>query len=93
MCYLPFEPASLKLQDQTLQEVWSGHKSNMAHLRVFGSIAYSHISEERRKKLDDKFKKYIFMGYIERSKAYQLYNLITKKLVINKDVKFDEEEA
>ena len=58
----------------------------MAHLRVFDSIAYSHISDERRKKLDDKFEKCIFVGYNERFKAYKLYNLITKKLVISKDV-------
>ena len=82
-----------KLQDQTPQEVWSGHRPSVTHLRVFGKIAYSYILDERRKKLDDKFKKCIFVGYSERSKAYKLYNPITKKLVISRDVKFNEEEA
>ena len=33
------------------------------------------------------------MGYSECSKTYKLYNLIPKKLVIRKDVMFDEEAA
>ena len=84
---------SSKLQDQTPQEVWSGHKASMAHLKVFSSITYSHIPHERRKKLDDNSEKCIFVGYSERSKAYKLYNPITKMHVIRIDIKFNEEEA
>jgi len=61
--------ASSKLQDQTPQEVWSGHKLSMTHLRVFDNIVYSYISDERRKKLDNKSKKCIFVGYSEHCKA------------------------
>ena len=85
--------ASSKLQDQTPQEVWSGHKPSVVHLRVFSNIAYSHIPDERRKKLDDKSEKCIFVRYSERSKTYKLYNPITKKLVISRDIKFDEKAA
>ena len=65
----------------------------MAYLKVFSGIAYSHIPDERKKKLDNKSEKCIFVGYGERSNAYKLYNPITKKLVISRDVKFDEEAA
>ena len=37
-------------------------------------------------------KKCIFIGYNEESKAYKLYNLLTKKLVVSRDV-FNEAEA
>ena len=46
-----------------------------------------------RRKLDQRNQKCIFVGYSEESKAYRLYNPITKKYVINKDVVFKEEEA
>ena len=46
-----------------------------------------------RRKLDDRSQKCIFVGYSEESKAYRLYNSITKKYVINRDVVFKEEEA
>ena len=46
-----------------------------------------------RRKLDDRSEKFVFFGYSEDSKAYRLYNPITKKYVINRDVEFKEEEA
>lgn len=51
------------------------------------------MPDERRSKLDEKSKKCIFVGYSETSKAYKLYNPITKKIIISKDVKFNEEES
>jgi hypothetical protein len=74
------------------QEAWSGTKLNVAHLRTFGCIVYTHIPSELRKKLDDRSEKCIFTGYSETSKAYRLYNPITKKLIFSKDVKFLENQ-
>ena len=47
----------------------------------------------KRKKLGDHGEKCIFIGYSEESKAYKLHNLLTKKLMISRDVVFNEEEA
>jgi hypothetical protein len=74
------------------QEAWSGTKLNVAHLRTFGCIEYTHIPSKLRKKLDDKSEKCIFTGYSETSKAYRLYNPITKKLILSRDVKFLENQ-
>ena len=59
---------------------------------MFGCVAYAHIPKELRRKLDDRSQKCIFVGYSEKSKAYRLYNTITKKYVISRDVLFKEEE-
>ena len=83
--------ASLKLQNQTPQEVWSGHKPSVVHLRVFSNIAYSHIPDERRKKLDDKFENASSWDIVNAPR--HTYNSITKKLVISRYVKFNEEEV
>ena len=45
------------------------------------------------RKFDNHIEKCIFIGYSKESKAYKLYNLLTKKLVISRDVAFNETEA
>ena len=56
-------------------------------------MAYAYVLDELRKKLDRKGEKCIFIGYIDESKAYKLYNPSTKKVIISRDVKFIEGEA
>lgn len=77
----------------TPQEAWSGHKPSVGHLKIFGCLAYAQIPESKRKKLDDRSQKCIFVGYSEESKAYKLYNPLTHKLVVSRDVIFDEAET
>jgi hypothetical protein len=74
------------------QEAWSGTKLNVAHLRTFGCIPVTHIDYKLRKKLDDQSDKCIFVGYSETLKAYKLYNLISKKIILGRDVKFLENQ-
>jgi hypothetical protein len=68
------------------------YKPKVDHFKVFGCLAYVHIPEQKRGKLDDKTEKAIFIGYSENSKAYKLYNPITKKTIISRDVIFNEDE-
>eukprot|EP01018_Ginkgo_biloba_P008530 Gb_21972 [translate_table: standard] len=82
-----------KVWGMTPEEAWGGYKPRVDHLRIFGCIAYSHIPDALRKKLDDKAEKCIFVGYSEESKAYRLYNPETKKLVTSRDAKFLEDQA
>lgn len=39
---------------KTPYEAWSKRKPIVGHLRIFGCIAYAHISDQKEKKLDDK---------------------------------------
>ena len=50
------------LQDKIPQEEWDGNKVNVSHFRIFGSVAFSHVPEKIRKKLDDRSEKCIFVG-------------------------------
>jgi hypothetical protein len=43
--------------------------------------------------LDDKSVKCVFIGISEESTVYRLYNPITKKIIISRDVLFDEENT
>jgi len=72
------------LNDMTTQEAWSGKKP---------SVSYLHVDDQVRTKLDGKSKMMIFVGYNQKSKGYKLYNPNEEKMVINRDVEFNEEGA
>jgi len=60
---------------------------------VFGSTAYVHIPKEKRKKLDQKSKKMIFVGYEGNSNNYRLCDVNTRKITVSRDVIFKEDET
>ncbi|CAA7019223.1 unnamed protein product [Microthlaspi erraticum] len=73
------------------EERWSGFKPRVDYFRVFGSVAHVHVPEQRRIKLDDRSQKCILLGVSEESKAYRLYDPSTKKIVVSRDVFFEED--
>jgi len=81
------------LKNSVPEEAWTGRKPDVSHIRIFGCVAYANVPNKLRQKLDNKYKKCIFLRYSDPSKAYLLYNPVTMKVVISRDVKFAEEEA
>ncbi|TXG67782.1 hypothetical protein EZV62_009057 [Acer yangbiense] len=79
------------VQGKTPVEAWSGIKPSAKHLKVFGSIYYSHVADAKRSKLDDKAEMGIFLGYAANSKGYRVFNLQAKKLIISRDIQVDED--
>ena len=47
----------------TLEEIWTGKKQDLAHLRVFGYVAYAQLAKEQRGKLNPTSTRGIFIGY------------------------------
>ena len=77
----------------TPQEAWSGRKPCIAHMRVFGCIAYAKVPDAKRGKLDAKGTKCLFLGYCEGTKAYRLMCIETRKIIRSRDVVFDEDST
>jgi hypothetical protein len=73
-CYLVNKSPPSTLDDKTPQEVWTGKKPSLTHLKVFGCDAYVHVPKENMSKLDKKFEKCIFIGYKNGLKGYKLWN-------------------
>jgi hypothetical protein len=48
------------------------------------------VSSVKRGKLDERAEKSVFIGYATKSKGYRIFNLIGMKIVISRDVYFDE---
>lgn len=75
----------------TPYEQWFGHKPDVKHIRVFGSIAYMHVPKEKQvSKFDPRSKKLLFVGYDGDSSNYRLYDQETGKIHVSSDVVFDE---
>ena len=62
-------------------ERWYGKKPNVSHFKVFGCVAYSHVPDAERQKLDKKAVKLRFVGYSKVSKGYRLLDENTRKLI------------
>ena len=73
-------------------ERWYGKRPNLSHLRVFGCTAYAHIPNCQRHKLDKKAVKLHFVGYCSESNGYRLLDEATCRVVIRRDVVFNETE-
>ena len=71
-------------------EVWNSSKPNLSHLRVFGSKCWYTVPKEHRRKLDARAKEAILIGYARGSKGYKLWNAKERKVVVSRDVRFDE---
>ncbi|KAK2426061.1 putative mitochondrial protein [Trifolium repens] len=80
-----------KRLDKVPETIWNGSTPSVKHLRVFGSLCYRHIPDQRRKKLDDKSEALILVGY-HTAGSYKLYNPITKKLIASRDVTVNEKD-
>ena len=61
------------LKDKTPEEVFSGIKPEVGHLRIFGCLVYIHVLKEKRTKMEPSGKKGVFVGCSENSKAYRIY--------------------
>nr|GEV87406.1 NB-ARC domains-containing protein [Tanacetum cinerariifolium] len=82
---------NMSLDNNTSQEARNGLKPTVSYLWVFGSIAYVYVPSQMRLKLDDRSEKHVFVGYDKQSKGFKLYNPVTRKVVVSRDVEFDEE--
>ena len=78
------------VHDVTPEEKYTNTKPDLSHLKVFGCIAYVHVLDELRRKLDPKVEKCIFVGYSLQQKGYRCYNPVTRELRVSRDVVFDE---
>jgi hypothetical protein len=88
--YIMNRTPTLAIHDMTPEEKFTGKKPDVSHLRVFGCIAYVHVPDEKRSKLDPKAEKCIFIGYSSEQKGYRCFNPSTRKLQVSRDVVFDE---
>ena len=78
------------VHEVTPHEKYYGNKPDLSHVRIFCSIAYLYIPDEKRQKLDPKSEKCIHVGYSPEQKRSKCFNPSTQKVRVSRDVVFDE---
>ena len=72
-------------------ELFFKRKPNIEHLRVIGCRAYVHVADCKRKQLDLKAIPCWLVGYEEETKGWKLWDPISRKIILSRDVTFDEQ--
>jgi len=75
---------------ETPKHKFSSLKLDLSNLKIFGCLTYLHVPKVDRKKLDSKTTSYMFLGYDSQTKAYRLYDRTRRKVIVSRDVVFDE---
>ncbi|KAG8481139.1 hypothetical protein CXB51_025904 [Gossypium anomalum] len=86
-CFLINRSPSVAIEKKTPQEVWAGNPANYSDLKIFGCPAYAHVNNG---KLEPRSIKCVFLGYKAGVKGYKLWCPENRKVVISRDVVFDE---
>lgn len=86
-CFITNRSPHSSLNMTTPEERWSGKAADYNSLKIFGCPAYAHVSNG---KLDPRSVKCIFLGYSPGVKGYRLWNPHTSKIIVSRNVIFDE---
>jgi hypothetical protein len=73
--YIMNRTPTAAVHGMTPKEKFISKKPNVSHLKVFGCIAYVHVPDEKKSKLDPKDDKCIFIGYSLKQKGYRCFTL------------------
>jgi hypothetical protein len=84
--YLVNRSPTRSIGGKTPEEIWTGRKPNLKHLRVFGSTVMVHVPKVKRKKFNPKALKGVFVGYCENTKGYRVYDAERNDFLISRDV-------
>ncbi|RDY04721.1 hypothetical protein CR513_11543, partial [Mucuna pruriens] len=85
------------LDESFREKVKLGYNSSM-NVMGKGTVrilinAHVHIPNCKRSKFDDKSNKCVFLGVSEESKAYKLYDPFSQKIIVSRDVVFEEDKS
>lgn len=74
--------------DLTPEEIFTGKRPNLSHVRVFGTTAMVQIPKQKRKKLDAKAKRCMFVGYNTQTKGWRFFDLDKRIVFTSRNATF-----
>lgn len=78
------------IENKTPYEILFNKKPTYEQLRVFGCLVYARDNKTGGDKFEDRGRAGVFVGYPHGQKGYRVYDLLEKKIVTSRDVKFVE---
>ncbi|GJU05700.1 putative ribonuclease H-like domain-containing protein [Tanacetum coccineum] len=91
-CYIFNRVRVTKPQNKTPYELLFGHKPIISYIRLFGCYVTILDTLSVLGKFDRKYDEGFLVGYSLNSKAYMVYNLVTKRVEVNLHVNFLEDK-
>ena len=79
--------------NMTPYHIWKNATPDVSYFRVFGCKCWYTVPKFEVQKLDPRGRVAIFVGYAENSKAYKVIDFETRKVVVSRDVLFDEADS
>ena len=80
-----------KFKSLTPNELYSGRKPSVAHLRTFGCQVFVGKPKQKRGKLDMRAQEGIMVGYALTTRGYRIWLLDEAKVIETSNVKFNED--
>ena len=74
-------------------EAWHGRKPSVSFLRTFSCIGHVRKTKPNLTKLEDRSTPMVFLGYAKGTKVYRLYDPCGDKVLVSRDIVFDEKAA
>ena len=81
------------MERKALEDMLTGKKHEVSHFCIFGCLDFTRVPSEKRTKLEPTTERGIFVGYDETSKAFRIYLPAMRKVVVRREVRFEEEWA
>lgn len=90
--YLQNRSSTKALAKSTPYEMLHGKKPDLRHLRIIGCKAYVLLPRTQQTKLSAKALCTSLLGYDDCSKAYRCFDPVGNRIIISRDVTFDESQ-
>jgi len=74
-------------------EAFSSKRPDVGHFKIFGSLVYLHVTKDAWKKLEPIAELGIFLGYTNIPHNYWVYFPTSRRTMVRRDLKFDEQKA
>jgi hypothetical protein len=91
--YLQNRSPHRALGRKTPEEAFNESRPDIKHLRIFRCSTFSRVPLEKRTKLDPTIERGMLVGYSKVSKAYKIYIPTLRRVVVRRDVRFEEDRA
>lgn len=91
--YILNKAPTQKIEGMTPHQAWYGKVPVVHHFRVFGCLAHAKDVTPNLPKLADRSCQTIMLGYEDGTKAYRLFDPRRNRIVVSRDVMFEEEKS
>jgi len=75
---------------KTPMEAFFGKRPDVSHFNIFGSLVYCQVTKDAQKKLDPTAELGILVGYTDTPHNYRVFLPTSQRIVVRRDLKFDE---